>query len=155
MHEGLHQHLRRLPEVWVHEPVYFITTCTHDRRPILASAEIAQILVSEWHSAATRHEWFVGRYVIMPDHIHILARPTETAKDLSTFMKRWKEWSAKRIKSTLSAIDQIWQHEFFDHLVRDSSQLESKWDYIQQNPVRAGLVAHAREWPYQGEIHTF
>jgi REP element-mobilizing transposase RayT len=46
-----------------------------------------------------------------------------------------------------------WQKTFFDHVVRSEASYEDKWIYVQQNPVRAGLVAEARDWPYQGELN--
>ncbi|HUI07086.1 MAG TPA: hypothetical protein VL486_08770 [Verrucomicrobiae bacterium] len=46
-----------------------------------------------------------------------------------------------------------WQKGFFDHVLRSSESYEEKWLYVLQNPVRAGLVSRAEEWPYQGEIH--
>jgi hypothetical protein len=41
---------------------------------------------------------------------------------------------------------------FFDHVLRNEEGYAQKWDYVQQNPVRAGLVDSATEWPYQGLI---
>ncbi len=50
-------------------PIYFITTCTFERRRILAPSEVARILVDKWQNARHRHGWAVGRYVIMPDPV--------------------------------------------------------------------------------------
>ena len=41
---------------------------------------------------------------------------------------------------------------FFDHLIRHGESYAQKWEYVRQNPVRAGLVHLADEWPWQGEI---
>jgi len=46
----------------------------------------------------------------------------------------------------------IWQRGFFDHLIWSDESYSEKWNYVQQNPVRAGLVRDADEWPFQGEI---
>jgi hypothetical protein len=45
-----------------------------------------------------------------------------------------------------------WQEGFFDHVLRSSESDAQKWEYVHLNPVRAGLVADAEEWPYQGEV---
>src|SRR5207248_4124540 len=71
----MHKHLRRLQRVWIDWPIYFITTCIFKRRAILASREVAAILVDEWRNAHDRHGWAIGRYVIMPDHVHFFAEP--------------------------------------------------------------------------------
>ena len=46
----------------------------------------------------------------------------------------------------------LWQPGFFDHLLRNDESYAQKWEYVRENPVRAGLVAEWHEWPYQGEI---
>jgi REP element-mobilizing transposase RayT len=66
----MRKHLRRLERVWIDWPIYFITTCTSKRRWILTSKGVAKILVDEWRNAHDRHGWAIGRYVIMPDHVH-------------------------------------------------------------------------------------
>ena len=46
----------------------------------------------------------------------------------------------------------LWQPGFFDHVLRNDESYSQKWEYVRQNPVRAGLVDRADEWPYQGKI---
>jgi hypothetical protein len=41
---------------------------------------------------------------------------------------------------------------FFDHLLRSNESYSQKWNYVRENPLRAGLVKSAADWPYQGEI---
>jgi len=48
----------------------------------------------------------------------------------------------------------LWQREFFDHVLRSNESYIEKWNYIFDNPVRAGLTASATEWKYAGEIET-
>ena len=95
--ERVHKHLRRLERVWVDWPIYFITTCTFERRAILGSSDIAAILVQEWRNAHDRHGWAIGRYVIMPDHVHFFCRAELDAKPLRIFMQKWKQWTSKRV----------------------------------------------------------
>src|SRR5205809_3852262 len=71
----MHRHLRRLERVWIDAPMYFVTTCTKNRNTVLARNEVAEILLEEWRGARDRHGWAVGRYVIMPDHVHFFCRP--------------------------------------------------------------------------------
>ena len=46
----------------------------------------------------------------------------------------------------------VWQRGFFDHVIRHSESYAAKWNYVRDNPVRAGLVSDADDWPFQGEI---
>jgi REP element-mobilizing transposase RayT len=148
----VHRHLRRLHRIWVDDPIYFVTTCTHRRRKILTSSAFAAILFDELTAARERHQWAIGRYVIMPDHVHFFCSPELDAKPLASFMQAWKQWTSKRILSETKIKGTIWQPEFFDHVLRSSESYSQKWDYVRENPVRAGLVQDADEWPCQGEI---
>jgi len=66
----MHNHLCRLDRIWPDSPIYFITMCTKNRRSVLARDEVSEILIREWDAAHRRYGWAVGRYVIMPDHVH-------------------------------------------------------------------------------------
>ncbi len=47
---------------------------------------------------------------------------------------------------------QLWKEGFFDHVLRSDESYSQKWNYVRENPARAGLVNSAEDWPYQGEI---
>ncbi|MEP6668164.1 MAG: transposase [Chthoniobacter sp.] len=144
------EHLRRLDRVWVREPVYFVTTCTRGRVRILDNPSAYASCVEVWEKGQELHGWQVGRYVVMPDHVHFFCAPEPGAKDLKVFVGKWKEWTAKFLNRRLGASVPLWQEEFFDHLLRSHESYAQKWDYVQQNPVRAGLAAGCDDWPYQG-----
>ena len=149
---SMHNHLRRLGRIWIDWPIYFVTTCAFKRRPILASNEVAKILTDEWRDAHDRHGWAVGRYVIMPDHVHFFCSAELDAKSLPTFMQAWKQWTSKRMARQLKFSGNIWQEEFFDHILRSKESYSQKWDYVRENPVRAESVASSDQWPWQGEV---
>jgi REP element-mobilizing transposase RayT len=119
---------------------------------VLTLTKVAPILVEEWRGARERHGWAIGRYVIMPDHVHFFCSPEMEAKPLATFLQAWKQWSSKRILLALKTTGALWQSEFFDHVLRSSESYSQKWGYVRDNPVRAGLVSDAEDWPWQGEI---
>jgi len=148
-----HSHLRRLSKVFVDDPTYFITTNTKNRRKILNSPAAHQILREEWEDALERHGWAIGSYIVMPDHVHFFCKPTHEAKELSKLMQHWKQWTSKRIKKELHLEGSLWQEEFFDHLLRSHESYSEKWNYVEQNPVRAGLVERAEDWPFAGYVH--
>jgi REP element-mobilizing transposase RayT len=133
-------------------PLFFITVCTRRRRQWLADPCVAAVLAEELQNAQRDHGWAVGRYVVMPDHVHYFCAPAaEDAKTLSSFVGFWKRKTAMRIRR--SSLPQFaWQPEFFDHFLRSHESYASKWEYVRANPVRAGLVADAEDWPFQGEV---
>ena len=149
-----HKHLRRLDEVWITPAIYFLTTCTADRRAVLANDEAFAVLSAEFEAAPTRYGWTVGRFVVMPDHIHFFCVSDESpnAASLSRFIGGFKQWTAKAILQSRGFAPPLWQKQFFDHIMRSSESYESKWRYVLENPVRAGLVKRTEDWPYRGEI---
>ncbi|MEJ1971178.1 MAG: transposase [Lacunisphaera sp.] len=145
------EHLRRLDYTWDRHPIYFLTVCVARRRQILASPEPAKLLIESWQSAPRVHEWVVGRYVIMPDHVHFFAAALSDKKSLSAFIRDWKKWTTRQLQIADVTSRPVWQAEFFDHVLRSAKSYEEKWNYVRENPVRAGLVASADDWPYSGE----
>jgi hypothetical protein len=51
-----------------------------------------------------------------------------------------------------SNVAQLWEEGFFDHVLRSDESYSQKWNYVRENPVRAGLVKSVEDWPCQGEI---
>ncbi len=144
-------HLRRLSNVWIENPIYFLTVCVAQRRPLLTKRGIAEALRSAWAQSPELHRWAVGRYVIMPDHVHFFARAYPDAKPLSGLIRDWKKWTSRHISAALSVPAPIWQAEYFDHVLRSAASYDEKWQYVFANPMRAGLVTQPEEWPFAGE----
>jgi len=112
------------------------------------------VLIDSWHACAAIHGWAVGRYVVMPDHVHFFVQHLTGEKTLDVFMRDWKRWTSSRIQRAHQAPSPIWQREFFDHVLRSASSYDQKWDYVRNNPVRAGLVDAAEDWPHAGECQV-
>lgn len=109
------------------------------------------LLTQSWRDAATIHGWVVGRYVIMPDHVHFFARSLSSPKTLPAFVRDWKKWTTRGAVQTLNLTPPFWQPEFFDHVLRSAESYAQKWAYVRANPVRTGLVSNPADWPYAGE----
>ena len=95
---------------------------------------------------------WVGRYVMMPDHLHVFV----SAED-SVALSRWagslKKYMAAKFRERGFG-PPYWQKGFFDHLLRSADSYSAKWEYVRNNPVRAGLTDTAQNWPFAGEIHV-
>src|SRR6266568_5975541 len=80
----------------------------------------------------------------MPNHVHLLMTPMVP---LPKITKSLKGITAKRANSMLALTGHpFWQEESYDHLARDEREFEKIRSYIEENPVRAGLVATASEY---------
>src|SRR6266576_4595363 len=129
--------------------IVFLTVCTKDRKAILASSESQALLIAAWGTAKM---WRVGRYVIMPDHVHLFCAPAESeTQPLLQWVKYWKYVAARTRTNPVES--PIWQRHFWDTKLRRSESYDQKWQYVVENPVRAGLVARSEDWSFQGELN--
>jgi putative transposase len=131
-------------------PFYFVTFNTYRRHPFLAQPEVHQAFYM-FCSKAHEHGIAVGRYVIMPDHVHLFVAFPIVGIPLPRWIKSLRTVIGKRLLR-IQIAKPHWQDGFFDHLLRSHESYAEKWDYVRLNPVRAGLCKTPEAWPYQGEI---
>ena len=130
--------------------IQFVSCNVAGRRPLLANAQIHRLLLEVWRKA---DHWMVGRYVIMPDHLHLFCAPFKVPV---TPLRRWMEfWRAEVTKRWPRPEEKpIWQKDFFDRQLRKGESYHQKWLYVFENPVKAGLATRWKDWPYQGELNV-
>ena len=87
-------------------------------------------------------------YLLMPDHLHLFCAP----RDLRFTIERWIGYWKERFAKTHGKAGGF-QKGGFHHRLRDAESYAQKWRYVQENPVRAGLVMRPEAWPYQGRVH--
>ena len=129
-------------------PLYFVTFNTHRRKRFLANAKVHQRF-AEFARAGEKRGIAVGRYVIMPDHI-----PLFVSNNADIELSQWVRLLKRDLSQAILISPPHWQKGFFDHLIRNSGSHSEKWEYVLQNPVRAGLVTNPDDWPWQGEIEV-
>jgi putative transposase len=155
--------------------IVYVTVCTKRRKPILANPAAHELLHAAWREARL---WLIGRYVVMPDHLHLFCAPAEnfggtraissqsfgdeknrslgrhggrSSGSLEKWVEFWKSYRARHWHNPKDA--PIWQRHFWDTQLRRSESYDQKWRYVLENPVRAGFVERASDWPYQGELN--
>jgi REP element-mobilizing transposase RayT len=147
---------RRPPRITPFQDVrsfYFVTFCTRNRRAILARTEVHEAFVDFAIRARDVHAIAVGRYVLMPDHVHLFVVFPEFGP--GPRLSRWVGQLKRRLGVALEGSGQegpFWQEGFFDHLMRGADSYSEKWAYVRQNPLRARLCDSEEDWLYAGEI---
>jgi putative transposase len=132
----LMERLHRLECLHVENPVYFVTFCTEDRKTILANQSVHDAFVQFCHEALRRNI-FVGRYILMPDHVHLFVKLPPPSENLSIWVKSLKNFLSKALRLQNVAAPH-WQKGFFDHVLRSTESYSEKWLYMVENSVRAG-----------------
>jgi len=89
------KHLKHLEMLFLdyNAPIFFITMTTYQRRNILIEPVVADKIIECLRECREKNGWAVGRFVIMPDHIHFFAAPVKDAKTLSGFIRDFKKWT--------------------------------------------------------------
>ena len=85
----------------------------------------------------------------MPDHVHLLLEGAQES-DLPRFIQDFKQRTAFEYRRTLGQF--LWQKSYYDHILRKEEDVRDVARYIIGNPVRAGLVATAKDYPYIGSF---
>jgi REP-associated tyrosine transposase len=143
------ERLRRLDRIFPALPIYFVTACAFARKAVLATGEVHEAFVV-FANRGEAHGAYICSYVIMPDHLHLFVALAED-RLLSDWMKSLKNSLSKAMRA-IAIPAPHWQKGFFDHLLRSDESYSQKWDYVRDNPVRAGLVERWEDWPYRGEV---
>ena len=130
--------------------VYLLTTTTTNRRPLFRNLKSGRIVVNTMRNLAAEELVDSLTFVVMPDHLHWLVALRNCP--LPRLVQRLKGASAYRLRRTVSSGGRIWQPGYHDHAVRRQEELRRVARYIVLNPVRAGLVTRAGDYPLWDSI---
>ena len=127
-------------------PFYFVTFNTYRRQSFLAYDEVHESFCA-FSTKAKEHDVAVGRYVIMPDHVHLFVVFPSHGITLATWVQSLRNVIGKKLLQR-GIHKPHWQEGFFDHLLRSQESYSEKWEYVRMNPVRAKLCDTPDAWPF-------
>lgn len=147
----------RYRRAWVAGGSFFFTVVTAKRRPLFASVEAVDVLRIAFRTVRARHPFNLDAIVVLPDLHCMWSLPAGDA-DLAIRWRLIKTWFTKHCDPVLQIANNggitakreeaIWQHRYWEHVLRDEADSARHMDYIHFNPVKHGLVSSAIEWPY-------
>jgi putative DNA methylase len=119
----------------------------------LQDPRIANIVVSALHHGeVARRDYDLHAWVVMPNHVHAVLKPHQRLSEIMQWLKSATAIRANRILGTTGT--PFWQREYYDHWIRSEKELSSIVNYIERNPVSAGLVSLPHEWPWSSAANT-
>jgi REP element-mobilizing transposase RayT len=118
-------------------------------RCLLGRVECARIVQeSLLHGDGPRYRLI--SWVIMPNHVHVLIQ--QTGVPLAKIVQSWKRHTSREIHRSLKpggqSSEALWHRDYWDRYIRDDAHLHTAVRYIEQNPVKAHLVAYAQDWQW-------
>jgi putative transposase len=139
---------------------YFFTVVAHERRPLFATNLGRELLGAALRTIRDKRPFNTVAMVLLPEHLHCVWTLPEGDADYPTRWRQIKEEFTRTFlesggqEGTLSASRQrhgeraIWQRRYWEHTCRDQDDLNRCIDYIHWNPVKHGLVARVRDYPW-------
>lgn len=141
----------RLPaHRYVGQSSYFLTFCCAYRRRVFSDSENATWFVENLLDQSNAYGFAVYAYCVMPDHFHALLTGRHITSDLLAFAKNLKQVTGYDYERRCGEV--LWQKRPYDHILRESDNFDAVAGYIWMNPVRAGLCADPRDYPYSGSF---
>jgi putative transposase len=144
----------------------FFTVVTERRAPILGNRLARDLFRAACREVSQRWPFRIDALVMLRDHVHaIWALPPDDAD----YSRRWgaikkhftEAWlAAGGSEQVIGSSRQryrrrgVWQRRFWEHTLRDERDYAQHFDYLHYNPVKHGLVACPRDWPYSS-FHTW
>ena len=110
----------------------------------LGKPEIAN-LVEEALLYFDEERYKLLNWCVMPNHVHALLKQME-GHQLGRVMQSLKSFTARRANELLNRRGAFWQRDYFDRYIRNEEHLYRTRRYIENNPVKAGLVRRPEEW---------
>lgn len=133
---------------------FFFTATLKNRRSRLLLDKV-DLLRQSFETVKKQKPFYINSIVILPDHIHTIWTLPPGDKNYADRWRLLKNEFTRACKPTENDLTKnkrgeypLWQSRFWEHTIRDENDLENHINYIHYNPVKHGLAASAKKWPY-------
>ncbi|MBI3941707.1 MAG: transposase [Chloroflexi bacterium] len=117
----------------------------------LRDYQVGGIVADSLHFLDSRM-YTLDAFCIMPNHVHLVCTPLIKADGtyhaMPAILHSLKRHTARQANLYLKRAGAFWQHESYDHVVRDEAERNRIVRYVVYNPVKAGLVERPEDWPW-------
>lgn len=137
---------------------YFFTVVTANRRPIFTDQATVRVLRQAFRHVMKKRPFVLNAMVVLPDHLHCVWTLPNEDSDYSLRWRLIKTWFTKHCDNRLKIQPDssrsrkgeqfIWQHRFWEHVLRDEADFKIHIDYIHYNPVKHGYTQRPGDWRY-------
>ncbi len=134
---------------------YFITICTYKQQDLFGEViddqmvlnPMGELVKQEWQGLVAHYKGLIlDEYIIMPNHLHAIVIINDEGTNsvikqgLFEIIRGFKTWSARKVNGRFARPGvPLWQRSFYDHIIRDETDLNNTREYILNNPVKWAL----------------
>jgi putative transposase len=144
--------MARLPRLSVPGYPYHIIQRGNNREVIFSCAADRQVLLDLLHEYGSRFGVAVHAYVLMDNHYHLLVTP-QSPESLPKMMQSLGRRYVRHFNDTHGRSGTLWEGRYKSALIQTDRYLLACMVYMDLNPVRAGMVAHPRAYPWSSHGH--
>jgi REP element-mobilizing transposase RayT len=151
MHRPRPGRLADFPYVGKHH--YSLRFSTLARRRVFESAAVASAAIAQIQQTCAEEDFAILAHCVMPDHVHLVLEGLCDTSDLRRCVKLTKqrvEYAARK----QFGVHALWQVGYYERILRSHHALETAIRYVLDNPVRAGLVKRAEDYPFSGSSRS-
>lgn len=134
---------------YVPNAIYFLTVVTYKRKPIFVDETNLDLFMQTLRTVKDIHPFSMLAYAFLPDHFHFLIKP-DVSTNVTKILHSARRNFTVNLKKEKGIVQQLhlWQHRFWDHVIRDETDLEQHFDYIHYNPVKHEYVTKPEKWQF-------
>ncbi|HIL93068.1 MAG TPA: transposase [Cycloclasticus sp.] len=136
-----------LPRYFVNNQPQHIIQRGNNREPTFVATEDYQFYITCLREAASEHQLKIHAYVLMTNHVHLLAMPenkTSIPKTMQSVGRRYVQYFNHTYKRTGT----LWEGRYKATIIDSESYLLTCMRYIEMNPVRACMVKSPVAYPW-------
>ena len=131
---------------------YHVTSRTNNKCKVFECRVGRKMMLLILEKAKEKYGFHLSNFCIMPNHVHLLIKPAD-GTNLTTIIQWIKTKSAKCYNFHNGFIDHMWGERFFSRAIKNQTEFDTVMDYIDQNPVKAELVAKPSDWTASGAYY--
>ncbi|MGE8146294.1 REP-associated tyrosine transposase [Pseudomonas frederiksbergensis] len=125
--------------------IYLVTAVVRNRQPVFSCFKTGRLVVDPFRKAQQEQFAKSLAWVVMPDHFHWLIELQNIP--LPKLIARTKSRTTVALNRAIQREGPLWQQGFHDRAIRKEEDLQAVARYIVRNPIRAGLVSKAGDYP--------
>lgn len=132
--------------------LYHVSSRANRQEKLLDPESVKELFLEVLRGARAKYAFRIHNFCIMGNHFHLLIEPGKN-ESLSAMMQWILGVFAIRYNKRAGLTGHFWGERFFSRIVASIEEFKETIAYIDENPVSAGLVRHARDWRYGGLWH--
>jgi len=133
---------------------YFFTVNLRNRQSTYLTSHI-DLLREAFIDTRRKYPFTIDAIVILPEHLHTIWTLPPSDENYSTRWQLLKGLFTRKLgkaglntRSNAKGEYNIWQRRYWEHVLRDATDIQRHIDYIHYNPVKHGLVEGVKDWPH-------